>query len=556
MAFGFGLGITANPPLNNTQRALAILRSYGTNAHVYLPGIGTISALSAGNYTSSDGSTGFSAVDGTAGLVLDAAGSVGSELNTNPGGPFVATTGYSVVGSGGVMALVSGELELTATAGNFPAIRRSITTVVGSTYCVTAVIRRGTTGSNVAISATGSSITSGSTTNTTVTYYFVATVTSTSIDFGIPSAAANGTAYLVSESVREITGTRATQSTAANRPALRRGLYNQALYSNDISNAVYSATAGAAKNSATQVSLPVSGAKLTQSTTAGTSSVGKPWTFAVMVSGSGSLNLWMYDDGGAFPGNGVYFITLTSTPTLYVVNRTHSDATATKIAGQLTTSSSATVDIAGFGLIPGTLTAAQILAEGGIPLTTSAAASNTTGKYSWQFDGVNDSLALGSVPFQINDDFAVVAGFTANVVAASNDVFTNASTSVANSLIKLGLSSTTGFGTFALRDDAGTLESVADNVNLAGTTVVLSGRKVSNTKVLRYNGVQKATSAVTLGATTFNTSTIGAKVSTATSNYHNGSIGPVIAIKGTVSDADLLILERWVSSLTPNGPSF
>ena len=31
---------------------------------------------------------------------------------------------------------------------------------------------------------------------------------------------------------------------------------------------------------------------------------------------------------------------------------------------------------------------------------------------------------------------------------------------------------------------------------------------------------------------------------------------PVIIVKGTLTDADMLTLERWVSSLTPNGPVF
>jgi hypothetical protein len=38
--------------------------------------------------------------------------------------------------------------------------------------------------------------------------------------------------------------------------------------------------------------------------------------------------------------------------------------------------------------------------------------------------------------------------------------------------------------------------------------------------------------------------------------FMTGSVGPVIVIKGTVQDSDLLVLERWVASLTPNAPSF
>ena len=74
--YGLALGrVGAEQPNSIQNAALGILRRYGTNAHVYLPGANgvAISGLSSGNYTLSDGSTGYSAVDGTAGLVLDAA---------------------------------------------------------------------------------------------------------------------------------------------------------------------------------------------------------------------------------------------------------------------------------------------------------------------------------------------------------------------------------------------------------------------------------------------------------------------------------------------------
>ena len=61
------------------QQALAILRRFGSDAHAYIPGIGTISGLTAGNYLLADGSTGRTPVDGLQGLVLDGMGSVGSD---------------------------------------------------------------------------------------------------------------------------------------------------------------------------------------------------------------------------------------------------------------------------------------------------------------------------------------------------------------------------------------------------------------------------------------------------------------------------------------------
>lgn len=53
-----------------------------------------------------------------------------------------------------------------------------------------------------------------------------------------------------------------------------------------------------------------------------------------------------------------------------------------------------------------------------------------------------------------------------------------------------------------------------------------------------------------LGATTLNAAAIGVEPLATPTQFMNGNIGPVIAIKGTVSDADLMTLEKWVGSLS------
>ncbi|WP_237124469.1 hypothetical protein, partial [Salmonella enterica] len=59
--------------ITGIQRAIAFLRSLGTSAHVWLPGANgtTVASLPSNNYLLSDGSTGYSTVDGVDGLVLD-----------------------------------------------------------------------------------------------------------------------------------------------------------------------------------------------------------------------------------------------------------------------------------------------------------------------------------------------------------------------------------------------------------------------------------------------------------------------------------------------------
>jgi len=77
------------------QRAIAVLRKFGTDAHVYLPGIGMLNGLQASNYLDSAGTT-LAAVDGPVGRVNDAAGVLGVELVTN-GTNLVNTTGWTAV---------------------------------------------------------------------------------------------------------------------------------------------------------------------------------------------------------------------------------------------------------------------------------------------------------------------------------------------------------------------------------------------------------------------------------------------------------------------------
>ena len=67
---------------------------------------------------------------------------------------------------------------------------------------------------------------------------------------------------------------------------------------------------------------------------------------------------------------------------------------------------------------------------------------------------------------------------------------------------------------------------------------------------MRVNSMLGGSSVSALGATTVNTSTIGVRNNGGLNSYMNGSIYHVIAIKGTVPDADLLLLEKFVGQLS------
>lgn len=70
------------------QKVASILRKYGTDAHVYLPGIGVINGLTAGNYLDSAGTTA-ATVDNPVGLVKDANGTINATQATTANKPIL-----------------------------------------------------------------------------------------------------------------------------------------------------------------------------------------------------------------------------------------------------------------------------------------------------------------------------------------------------------------------------------------------------------------------------------------------------------------------------------
>jgi len=181
----------------------------------------------------------------------------------------------------------------------------------------------------------------------------------------------------------------------------------------------------------------------------------------------------------------------------------------------------------------------------------------TAGKYSWAFDG-GDSLALGSVPFQMSDDHAVIAGASTSSTATQQGILCLANSGTTNPVISLQLNSS-GKAEGFWRDDAGVNAVRTGTLTVSGQFVASIRRTggASPTVSVSLNGVRTAELSTSgIGTTTLNTATVGAWVRTSTQFYLTGSTGPILAIKGTVSDADLLSLERLVSSLTPNGPVF
>jgi len=463
--------------------AIAFLRSLGTSAHVWLPGANGVSvaSLPSNNYLLSDGSTGYSTVDGVVGLDLDGMGSLGSELiavqdlttwSVTAGTPTInnATT-VTYVGDG--------------------QIAKAISTVAGRAYWLT--IAGSKTGGNIVVYSNNDQNSTGIIVNGTFgTYYFVAQATGF---IAIRSVAAQ-TVTVTSISVKEYTGTHLTQPTTANKPLVRRGMLNELL------------------NSATPA---------TQSVTC----IAAPYTLALYGTGNVVLS-----------GTGAGTLTGTGASDLVVLN-------FTPTAGSVTFTKAGTVS--SFGLFKGTWTAAQILAEGGIPTTTATAASNpTSGKYWWSFDGSNDSLLSGNLG--ITNACTIVIAGRVNSLAAINSLFAEEPTGVAIYV------NTDGSLVFAKTGSLALVTSAA-GVVVAGVPFVLTFRLSAGTAVIRKIGVQSATAA---SALTF-AATSGAKIGAfynGTSYPVNGALGWVVALPVALSDAECLTVERLVSSQFPNGPVF
>ncbi len=518
--------------LTQIQRAIAFLRSLGTNAHVWLPGANGVSvaSLPSNNFLLSDGSTGYSTVDGVDGLTLDGMGALSStELSTPFDGTYTANTG--VVCSGGV-------LTATAAAAGFMAFRDGTAVSVGKTYLVTGSYSTSSAFTVYLGGAMGAVVSAGA---GTFSQYIVAAATSR---FQI-NANNTLTGTISNVSVKEYTGAHLTQATTANKPIVRRGMFNELTYSNTLSNAAW-VTQLTASKSGSNLLLPAVSDNLYQATTLPAG----PLTIGVVMSGTGTVSIFGYNfTQGPF---GITSFALTSTPTIYAVPLVATAANTTINIGRLAGDTATSVTLGGMGMFKGSWTAAQILAEGGIPPTTATAASNpSAGKYWWSFNHADvvapDNLLSGNLA--ITNAVTIVIAGRVNSLAATQVLFGEDTTGLA-----FFIEGTTGLLIASKNGTAQLVNSTGFPVT-AGVPFVLTFRLSGGTAVIRRNGVQVATAgtALTFAATT------GARIGSdfaGTSYPLNGALGWVVPIAAALSDADCLTVERLVGQQFPGMATF
>ena len=209
-------------------QAISILRRYGQDAHIYLPGVGMLNGLQAGNYLDSAGAT-VGTVDQPVGLVLDAAGGLGVDIVVNGGfsvdANWTKAANWSI--SGGVATSNGG-------TGALQAIVKPLT--AGKTYSLTFTITRYVSG-NMYYPYSGTGGANAPAAVGTYTWLHVSGTT----DLYLYSVAFNGDIDDVI--VREVTGIAASQPTTSNKCILRQtgGRYNWVFDATDLLTATFPA---------------------------------------------------------------------------------------------------------------------------------------------------------------------------------------------------------------------------------------------------------------------------------------------------------------------------
>lgn len=548
----------------------AALHISGVSVKEILGYSNTYSGLVAGNYFDSAGTT-HASVDGSVGLVLDAAGSVGAEVTV--GGDFASAAQWSVIAG---FTVASGSLSINAGGGAITN-NAGAPAVIGKTYKIDFDVPAFTSGQikafmggqgGVAANAVG---------------HYTSYVTAATTDKPQIYVTSGGTICQVDNLVvREVTGIHATQSTPGFKPTLRRGIVNLLTWSNDLTNAVW-LRAGSPVVTPTSFARTVTSASyIANTTTPAKPATALPYTAATVASaGSGRyVSIRMQGSypsrvdavfdlqngvvAGGYPtvsgtftspsasivslGNGKYLCAASavSDTSLGITPFISFNSAGVQVDGtdSIETSSGS---IYGLGLFAGALTAAQILAAGGIPLTTTAPASSSAGVNYLEFDGVDDRLDLGGPLFQMADDHCVVVG--ASVGTVTRHVVSPAGNSSAPYVEVAGILVGGGYAYARWRDNANTTVNLTGNTPVGASTVVVSARKVGNTKQLKINGsLAVAPDTTPLGTTTVPYGAIG-QYAAGGDNY-TGRIYPVLAIKGTVSAADLAVLEKFVAQLS------
>lgn len=563
--FGLRLGAMGRvgAGLTLTQQAINILRRPGLESHVYMPGVGWVNGLSLTNSIMEDG-TQAASVDNPMGYMGDPIATVGPELVTN--GDFSnGTTGWTAGSGWSIGSGVASAAGVTADG-----LRDSPSAYVTGRVYQVSFDKTGTAAMNVYIRTSAVTIIPAGTTGRVSVVIVAGAGATRGVEFYVSSAVAT---TIDNISVRELVGAiPARQATTANKPILRRGAVNRLLQTGFTGGT--DGTVGAGAVAPTGWTFGFSGGTVAYVPAASgqgnairfVATAGRPMiqqNFTVLASMTYLLHMRVDAVVGSVRADiaaGFGGLPAGATQT-WRVNGVAGGATLLQAGDKLEVlmvigATAGTVQprigLGAVGSATGDITLANPQLETGstaspyIP-TTTAAASSPTGPYWMEFDGT-DFLSLAAVPFQQADDHCVIAGAANQKASGAAIVFALAGPG-AEAVRCAQIFYSGGQVQASWTDDGGIAVSLSGPTPAMGANIVASVRKSANTRVLRVNGTQSATDTRAMGATTLGTQLIGAHRNPA-ANHMLGAIYPVIVVKGTVTDAELATLERWVGQLS------
>lgn len=182
--------------------------------------------------------------------------------------------------------------------------------------------------------------------------------------------------------------------------------------------------------------------------------------------------------------------------------------------------------------------------------TTTTPASNGIGLWWLDDDGSDDRRTVSAVPFQMSEDHCVVASVRNLSKTTARTVFSiGSSASNTPRVCEIGFT-TNGYAYATWIDDAATTATITGSTDLTGQDVVISATKQGNDKKLFVNGVQiGSTESTAMGTTTVDTARFGATAIATPSQFFNGREFSGILMKGTVSDSQRYLVERYAGML-------
>ena len=584
LGMGIGrLGLGAGA-LTLVSQALAILAKYGSAANLYLPGVGVINGITAGNWLDSAGTTA-ATVDNQVGLVVSAGKAVGAELYTSGANGFTSLTGIS--GANATVALSGGGVLITCAGPNNAAARGEFSIsglTTGNVYLIEIKwrsLQNTSGGSQGVFSWTAFDTPSNQLTPGTTTCRVRASSSTGLIRMysGLNASNQAGDSIVVdSISIRELPGAHLTQSTATNRPVLRRGLVNQLRRSADFANTdqwlatnlsfastvgpsgandatIITATNAASAALISSVTPPIATSEvvtlayvvkatggnysrtllLRNNTTATNFQAGSFYCLNGQVTGSG----WQ----STAIGNGWFVVTFTQSTGIAIGNTLL--AYGGFAGGSPQGGVGSTFVVHRIGLFAGAVTAQQIIDAGGIPLTTTAPASSANGNYWWQFDGIDDRFTS---TLTTGNDGWVCFGARLNANAVGSHIYGNGASSNTDAGVWIRIPNTSNMLTILVGDGT-TREILSKTIgsSFVGIDRVFDAGWNASLMMCALNGDELSQSK-TVNCATSKVCIFGGSPSIGW--FSSGNFYPVIIMSVLPTADERVVLRRFIASLS------